>query len=307
MSQDGMRELEDKRLEQVQAETEESNEVAQETPSITPAAGAALLSGPMSGVQRRTIVESVGQTYGNRQVQRMLGTVRRSASSGPDGGPLENDIAQRIQAERSSGQPLDGSVRREMEQTLGHDLSQVRIHTGGSAGELNRELGAKAFTTGRDVFFGDNYSPSDSHLLAHELTHTIQQGMSEEPPSSVGAADTSHEQEADHTADHHVTSGGAGVQREAEEEELQMKREDSIQREAEEEELQMKREDSIQREAEEEELQMKREDSIQREAEEEELQMKREDSIQREAEEEELQMKREDSIQREAEEEEVMA
>jgi len=90
-----------------------------------------------------------------------------------------------INAARSGGQALPDSVRSSMEPALGHDFSQVRLHTDAEADGLSRQLGAKAFTTGQDVFFREGeYSP-DSHdgrsLIGHELTHLVQQGA---PPLS---------------------------------------------------------------------------------------------------------------------------
>ena len=239
MSQDRMTDLQDERAAQLQVE--ETPEVeADQGPVVSPAMASSMLSGPMSGVQRRSLVESVGQNFGNKQVQRMLGTVRRSASAGADGGPLEGDLAQTIQSERSKGQPLDAGVRREIEPSLGADLSQVRVHTGPLAESLNQDMGAKAFTTGRDIFYGAGTSPSDKELTAHEATHAVQQGMSETAPTEIGAANTAHEQAAEHTAANLGGAVGVGVQREAaDEEELQMSR---IERaEADEEELQMSR------------------------------------------------------------------
>ena len=70
-----------------------------------------------------------------------------------------------------------------MEQAFGTDFSKVHVHTDSEADEFNQRLSARAFTTGRDIFFRQGeYSPgSDSgrKLIAHELTHTIQQGASE--------------------------------------------------------------------------------------------------------------------------------
>ncbi len=218
MAGDGLRDYQDEKAAQQHQAAEAENEVGSETAgqsAVAPNVAAAMLSGPMAGVQRRALVQNVGQHFGNRQVQRMLGTVRRSASAGPEGGPLEQDVTQQIQAERSHGQPLEAGIRREAEQSLGHDLSQVRVHTGGSSAELNRQVGAKAFTTGRDIFFGEGETPSNKELLLHEATHTVQQGFSEAPPSSVGGVDTAHEHAA-HAASQHAHSGGAGgVQREA--------------------------------------------------------------------------------------------
>ena len=79
-----------------------------------------------------------------------------------------------------NGNPLDPKIRSGMEQRFGVDFGRVKIHSDGSAEALSNRLGAHAFTTGNDIFFNSGkYSPetlSGKHLLAHELTHTIQQG-----------------------------------------------------------------------------------------------------------------------------------
>ncbi|MBX3001191.1 MAG: DUF4157 domain-containing protein [Caldilineaceae bacterium] len=99
---------------------------------------------------------------------------------GPEGGDVEQSVEKQIQTERGGGQPLDEGVRTSMEQGFGADFSGVRVHTGSQADALNRSLNAKAFTVGNDVFFGKgHYNPSSSggqQLIAHELTHTVQQG-----------------------------------------------------------------------------------------------------------------------------------
>ncbi len=138
-------------------------------------------------------------------------------------------------------------------------------------------------------------------MLAGDQKRT---GMIIQAKMTVGAANDAYEQEADAVASQ-VMAKRDVVQRQGEEEELQMKRVDVVQRAEEEEELQMKRVDIVQRAGEEEELQMKRVDVVQRAGEEEELQMKRVDVIQRAEEEEELQMKRVDVVQRAEEEEEL--
>jgi hypothetical protein len=79
----------------------------------------------------------------------------------------------------SPGRPLDHSARAVMESRLGVGLAGVRIHTGGRAAEAARAVSARAFTVGQDIFFGANrYDPRSregQRLLAHELTHTVQQ------------------------------------------------------------------------------------------------------------------------------------
>jgi hypothetical protein len=77
------------------------------------------------------------------------------------------------------GRPLEMTVRQDMEQRLGHDFSRVRIHTDVQAHESAHELAARAYTVGRDVVFGAGQfapaTPDGRRLLAHELTHIVQQ------------------------------------------------------------------------------------------------------------------------------------
>ncbi|WP_328681008.1 DUF4157 domain-containing protein [Streptomyces sp. NBC_00322] len=84
-----------------------------------------------------------------------------------------------------AGQPLDLSVRRELEEQLGHDFSRVRLHTDRDAGTLTELLGADAVAVGQDIFFREGaYRPGTAdgqRLLAHELLHTVQN------PDGLGA------------------------------------------------------------------------------------------------------------------------
>jgi hypothetical protein len=87
----------------------------------------------------------------------------------------------------SAGQPLDEVTRDDMEQRFGHDFSQVRVHRDASAAISASEIGARAYTAGHRIVFGSGaYSPSTTEgrlLLAHELTHVLQQTNSTAPPS----------------------------------------------------------------------------------------------------------------------------
>ncbi len=77
------------------------------------------------------------------------------------------------------GSPLPAPARSFFERRFGHDFSDVRIHTGGRADGMAQSLGARAFTLGNDIAFASGqFAPQTSegrHLLAHELTHTLQQ------------------------------------------------------------------------------------------------------------------------------------
>jgi len=79
----------------------------------------------------------------------------------------------------SGGSPLDLDTRTDMESRFGQDFSNVRVHTDGTASESARSVNAQAYTVGSDIVFqSGNYDPgSDSgrHMLAHELTHVVQQ------------------------------------------------------------------------------------------------------------------------------------
>jgi hypothetical protein len=89
---------------------------------------------------------------------------------------------------QSPGRPLDQGIRTLMESKFGHDFSRVRVHVDGSAAQSALMLGAQAYTVGQTIVFGDGqYAPNTTNgrrLLAHELTHTIQQRGSLQNSSS---------------------------------------------------------------------------------------------------------------------------
>jgi hypothetical protein len=122
---------------------------------------------------------------------------------GEDGGAFDSTIKTSIQQAQGGGSPLDAGVRATMGGVFGVDFSAVKIHTDARAQQLNRSLQAKAFTTGQDIFFGQGvYAPGSREgreLIAHELTHVVQQGGSSNfdapsrvarPPRRVARADT---------------------------------------------------------------------------------------------------------------------
>ena len=88
-------------------------------------------------------------------------------------------LSQTIQNSRNKGRPLSPHVKSEMESGFGVDFSDVNIHTDATAVDLNKELHAQAFTHGKDIYFNTGkFQPETSrgrHLLAHELTHVVQQ------------------------------------------------------------------------------------------------------------------------------------
>ena len=73
-----------------------------------------------------------------------------------------------------SGKTLDNSTKQFMESRIGYDFGNVRIHDDSKANGLARAVNARAFTRGSDIFLGRNESISDKRLMAHELTHVVQ-------------------------------------------------------------------------------------------------------------------------------------
>jgi hypothetical protein len=138
---------------------------------------------------------------------------------------------------RGGGRPLEPELRSDMEQRLGHDFGDVRVHADGQAGESARSVGAHAYTVGREVVFQpSSWAPGTTdgrRMLAHELTHVVQQrsGPVDGTPSGGGVS-VSHpsdrfEQEATRVSEQALAgpataaAGGAGtpgVQRQAEDE-----------------------------------------------------------------------------------------
>jgi hypothetical protein len=107
-----------------------------------------------------------------------------------EGGIMAGEaVSSQINTTRGSGQSMDSSTLSFMQMRFGADFGNVNIHTGNDAAAMNSELNAKAFTVGNDIYFNEGqYQPnSDSgkHLLAHELTHTIQQGAGQSKTQAV--------------------------------------------------------------------------------------------------------------------------
>ena len=122
-----------------------------------------------------------------------------------EGGQVHSSVQSKIDSTRGAGQGLDSSVSNKLSPKLG-DLSDVRVHTGDYANDLNHAVSAKAFATGTDVYFGkDQYKPGSSDgdkLIAHELAHVVQQrGAPTSGPLSVSNPGDAMENEADAVAD----------------------------------------------------------------------------------------------------------
>lgn len=140
------------------------------------------------------------------------GLQRRAVNqAGPETAPpIVHDVL------RSSGHPLDAATRGFMEPRFGHDFSRVRVHTDNKAAQSAQAVNAHAYTVGKNVVFGQGqYAPgtqSGQHLLAHELTHVVQQSghAGLQPKLAIGNANDSFEQNADCVANR-ITAGQSSV------------------------------------------------------------------------------------------------
>jgi hypothetical protein len=217
-------------------------------------------------IKNNSEVSNLQKIVGNRAIQRLLSQRSEGRQT-----QLDDETAARINRERGGGQQLEEGLREQMESTFGYDLSGVRVHASPEADGLSEEMGAKAFTTGQDIFFRqDAYDPHSSggqELIAHELTHVVQQGTgavrNDSNGMTVNAPGDVFEQQAD-TMAHNVNTPqtAAAVQRQDEEEDVQAQsleeEEEAMQRQPleEEEEEAMQRQEEEEEEEEEEALQM---------------------------------------------------
>jgi hypothetical protein len=136
--------------------------------------------------------------------QAFTSTVAREGSGITPSGQVTSDVQDAINTSRGGGSTLDAGVQSRFADTHG-DLSDVRVHTDDHADQLNRAVSARAFATGNDVYFAKNeYNPGSSQgdeLLAHELTHVVQQrGAPTSGPLTVSNPGDAMETEADEVA-----------------------------------------------------------------------------------------------------------
>jgi hypothetical protein len=140
--------------------------------------------------------ECVGCNKGNEStLQRRVGN-----QTEPNGvPPIVHEVL------RSPGHPLDAKTRAFLEPRFEHDFGNVRVHTGNRAEESARTVNALAYTVGKNVVFdAGQYAPETANgkrLLAHELTHVLQQrGGDGIQPQTIGVSSDAYEQEADRTS-----------------------------------------------------------------------------------------------------------
>jgi Domain of unknown function (DUF4157) len=175
---------------------------------------------PLSVVQRQcscggTCASCQGKTIEGSEETRVVQRQTTTASAG------ENPTGGDIVPTDSAGQPLDSGTREFMENRFGSDFADVRVHTDERAAASAEALQAEAYTSGRDIYFAaGKYAPESEdgqHLIAHELTHTVQQAsvatsmaMSHAGGVIVGDERDPLEAEAENVADT-VVNGQSGT------------------------------------------------------------------------------------------------
>ncbi len=147
------------------------------------------------------------------------GVAQRVAQEGGGNG-VAPKVEERVHSLKGRGKPLPEEERKFFEGRMGADFSKVRVHTDGTAVQTSRDLGARAFAVGTDIAFGaGEYQPGTTagrHLMAHELTHVIQQGgageLERSPQTSVQrAADAGAGGQAEASFEEFVTSSASDM------------------------------------------------------------------------------------------------
>ncbi|MBW7899572.1 hypothetical protein B188_00300 [Candidatus Brocadiaceae bacterium B188] len=143
-------------------------------------------------IQKATTPEEKVQKKKDEKIQNVTAKEEKLQRKGSDGTSLVGDSTQSaIQGQTTGGQPLSSDVRNFMEPRFNADFSNVRIHNDAESAGLSNQLSARAFTYQNHIFFSrDQYQPGTSEgrqLLAHELTHTIQQGAVVLPKTELSA------------------------------------------------------------------------------------------------------------------------
>ncbi|MDZ7963402.1 MAG: DUF4157 domain-containing protein [Nostoc sp. DedSLP03] len=147
------------------------------------------MSEPVQSIQREALPEEEDRLQMKSLADSITPLVQRQGGGRT---AATSELETSIQQARGNGQPLADDIKHPMEQAFGADFGSVRVHTDAQSNRLNESIQARAFTTGQDVFFRQGeYSPgSDAgkELLAHELTHVVQQNGSAVQPKSLHVA-----------------------------------------------------------------------------------------------------------------------
>jgi hypothetical protein len=128
---------------------------------------------PMEEEEAQPMEEEEAQPMEEEEAQpKLAGTTGGNRSASPW-------VSKTVQSSKGKGSQLPSSTKSFMESRFNSDFSNVNIHTDEKAVQMNKEIGAQAFTVGQNIYFNKGKFNPESHsgkkLLAHELTHTVQQ------------------------------------------------------------------------------------------------------------------------------------
>jgi len=171
---------------EVQKQEESENEI-QEKPiaeTITPL----VQRESEEEIQEKSLLEEIQPKLLQRQEDDELQTKSNGENTAP------SNIESQLSNSKGGGSPLSNDTQSQMGAGFGTDFNNVRVHTDSNAVQMSRDMGAQAFTHGNDIYFNEGKYNTESnagkHLLAHELTHTVQQGATvqakEEDISTTG-------------------------------------------------------------------------------------------------------------------------
>ncbi|MDR7209465.1 DUF4157 domain-containing protein [Flavobacterium piscis] len=165
-----------------EAPVSENNKVVEKAPVAKPL------------IQQKKTEDEV-QTKEEEEIQSKENDKELQTSAAADANPTDDSsLESNLNRSKGGGSSLSGPVKNEMESGFGANFSNVKIHNDSNAVQMNKELGSQAFANGSDIYFNEGkYNPNSTdgkHLLAHELTHTVQQGASAIQPKMIQKVET---------------------------------------------------------------------------------------------------------------------
>jgi hypothetical protein len=133
---------------------------------------------PVPDAPERSPAAEVASSVGNRNFGQVISRMEDGAGILPSG-VAHPAVESAIAAARGGGRPLDMGLAERFGSTLGRSVGDVRVHTDSTAAALTRAVSARAFATGRDIFFAPGeyqpQTPAGQELIAHEVAHADQQ------------------------------------------------------------------------------------------------------------------------------------
>ena len=136
------------------------------------------VTAPEAFHDRRPPLENLASSVGNRGFGQIVARMQDGEGI-LTGGLVHPDVTRAIAAAKGGGQRLDRNLSESLSSSFGSSMDDVRVHTGDGAAALARAVSARAFTVGRDIFFGQGEyrpgTPDGDALVRHEAAHAEQQ------------------------------------------------------------------------------------------------------------------------------------